>query len=88
MPAKSDKKAVLTIEDGPTIELPIYEGTLGQDVIDVGQLTSNNFFTFDPGFVSTAACESSITFIDGDKGVLLHRGYPFEQLAEQQDLAD
>ncbi len=82
MPAKSDKKAVLTIEDGPTIELPIYEGTLGQDVIDVGQLTSNNFFTFDPGFVSTAACESSITFIDGDKGVLLHRGYPIEQLAE------
>ncbi len=83
MPEKPEKKAVLTIDQGPTLELPIYSGTLGQDVIDVSQLTPNSYFTFDPGFVSTASCESSITFIDGAKGVLLHRGYPIEQLAEK-----
>ena len=73
----SDKKALLTIDglEG-AIELPIYSGTLGPDVIDVGALTAKNLFTYDPGFVSTAACESQITFIDGNKGVLLHRGYP------------
>jgi citrate synthase len=82
----SDKKASLTADglDGP-VELPIYSGTLGPDVIDVGKLTSLGMFTYDPGFVSTAACESQITFIDGDKGVLLHRGYPIEQLAEHSD---
>ena len=83
MPEKPAKKAVLTIEDGPTLELPVYKGTLGQDVIDISQLTPNNYFTYDPGFVSTASCKSEITFIDGAKGVLLHRGYPIEQLAEQ-----
>ncbi|MBT8138128.1 MAG: citrate (Si)-synthase [Gammaproteobacteria bacterium] len=82
MPLKPSKKAVLSIEDGPTVDLPIYSGTLGQDVIDVSPLAKNNHFTFDPGFVATAACESAITFIDGGKGVLLHRGYPIEQLAE------
>lgn len=82
MPDKSEKKAVLSIDGGPTLELPVYKGTLGQEVIDVAALTSNGFFTFDPGFVSTASCESEITFIDGAKGVLLHRGYPIEQLAE------
>ncbi len=82
----SDKKAFLTADglDEP-LELPIYSGTLGPDVIDVGKLTSMGMFTYDPGFVSTAACESQITFIDGDKGVLLHRGYPIEQLAEHSD---
>lgn len=82
MPETSSKKAVLSIDGGDPIELPIYSGTLGQDVVDVGMLAKNNHFTFDPGFVSTAACESAITFIDGSKGVLLHRGYPIEQLAE------
>lgn len=82
MPEPSDKKAVLQIEGGPTLELPIYHGSLGQDVIDIAKLTRKGYFTFDPGFVSTAACESAITFIDGGKGVLLHRGYPIEQLAE------
>ncbi len=82
MPEKSVKKAILTIENGPTLELPIYQGSLGQDVIDISQLVANDHFTFDPGFVSTASCESQITFIDGDKGILLHRGYPIEQLAE------
>ncbi|MBQ0721243.1 MAG: citrate (Si)-synthase [Gammaproteobacteria bacterium] len=79
----TDKKATLNIEGrNDAIELPIYSGTLGQDVIDVASLTSKGVFTFDPGFTSTASCESKITFIDGDKGVLLHRGYPISDLAE------
>ena len=82
MPESSDIKATLTIEGGPTLELPVYKGTIGPDVIDVSKLTPNGHFTFDPGFVSTASCESQITFIDGGKGVLLHRGYPIEQLAK------
>ena len=81
----TDKKAKLTIEGNNPIELPIYSGTLGPDVIDVGALLANGYFTYDPGFVSTAACESKITFIDGDQGILLHRGYPIEQLAEKSD---
>lgn len=79
-----DRVAKLEIE-GKTIDLPIYEGTLGPDVVDVQKLTAHNFFTYDPGFVSTASCESKITFIDGDKGQLLHGGYPIEQLAEKCD---
>ncbi len=67
------------------INLPVYEGTEGPDVIDVAKLTSQGHFTFDPGFTSTASCESKITYIDGEKGVLLHRGYPIEQLAEKSD---
>ena len=67
------------------IELPVYEGSLGPDVIDVAKLTSQGHFTFDPGFTSTASCESKITFIDGEKRVLLHRDYPIAQLAEQSD---
>ncbi len=78
----SDKKATLTI-DGKTIELPVHSGTLGPDVIEVSGLVGEGYFTYDPGFVSTAACDSDITFIDGNKGVLLHRGYPIEQLAEK-----
>ncbi|WP_299732419.1 citrate synthase [uncultured Endozoicomonas sp.] len=82
----ADKKALLSI-DGmeQPLELPIYSGTLGPDVVDVRGLTSGGLFTYDPGFVSTASCESKITFIDGEKGVLLHRGYPIEQLAEESD---
>lgn len=85
----TDKKATLTIDHGngasDSIDLPVLEGTLGPDVVNVGSLTSNGYFTYDPGFTSTASCESQITFIDGDKGILLHRGYPIEQLAEQSD---
>ena len=82
----SDKKASLKIDgkDEP-VELPIYSGTLGPDVVDVGSLTGEGMFTYDPGFVSTASCESQITYIDGGKGVLLHRGYPIDQLAEHSD---
>lgn len=68
-----------------SIELPIYSGNIGPDVIDVGKLTSQGYFTYDPGFVSTASCESAITYIDGDEGTLLHRGYPIEQLADRSD---
>jgi len=82
----ADKKATLKV-DGieDTLELPVYEGTLGQDVVDVRSLTGRGLFTYDPGFVSTAATESKITYIDGANGVLLHRGYPIEQLAEKSD---
>ena len=79
----SDKKASLSI-DGKTLDLKVHSGTIGPDVIEVSALTGNGYFTYDPGFVSTAACESKITYIDGDKGVLLHGGYPIEQLAEQK----
>ncbi len=78
------RSAQLTI-DGETIELPILSGTAGPDVIDVGKLTAQGYFTYDPGFVSTASCDSEITYIDGGAGVLLHRGYPIEQLAEHSD---
>ena len=78
------KVARLTV-DGKEFELPMYEGSEGPDVIDVGKLTGLGYFTYDPGFVSTAACDSQITYIDGDAGVLLHRGYPIEQLAERSD---
>ncbi|MFB2538765.1 MULTISPECIES: citrate synthase [unclassified Acinetobacter] len=80
MSENTGKKAILEI-DGKRIELPIYSGSLGPDVIDVGSVLKEGYFTFDPGFMSTASCESKITFIDGDKGILLHRGYPIDQLA-------
>jgi citrate synthase len=78
------KKAVLTLNE-QQIDLPIYSGTLGPDVIDVKDILAKDHFTFDPGFMATAACESKITFIDGDKGILLHRGYPIAQLAGESD---
>lgn len=84
----ADKHATLNIEGLDPVELPMYSGTAGQDVIDVGALVSKGYFTYDPGFVSTAACESKITFIDGGKGILLHGGYPIDQLAEQCDYLD
>ena len=70
-------------------ELPVYSGTHGNDVVDIRALTKQTGkFTFDPGFTSTASCESQITYIDGDKGILLYRGYPIEQLAEQTDFIE
>ena len=82
----ADKKARLTVDGlDESIELPVYSGTLGPDVIDVRPLTGKGLFTYDPGFVSTAACDSGITFIDGGKGVLLHGGYPIDELAEKSD---
>jgi citrate synthase len=86
----SDVKATLSFSDGsPSMELPIYKGSIGPDVIDIRKLyAQTGKFTYDPGFLSTAACNSTITYIDGDKGELLYRGYPIEQLATQCDFLD
>lgn len=82
----SDTKAYLTLDGNKeSIELSVKHGTLGQSVVDVSPLLGHHLFTFDPGFGTTASCESEITYIDGDNGVLLHRGYPIEQLAEHSD---
>lgn len=82
----TDKKANLTVDGlDEDISLPMYSGTLGPDVLDVRGLTAKGYFTYDPGFVSTASCESKITYIDGANGVLLHGGYPIDQLAEHSD---
>jgi citrate synthase len=85
----SERKAQLTIDGkADPIELPVYEGSTGPDVVDVRSLVSKGIFTYDPGFVSTAACDSEITYIDGNAGVLLHRGYPIEQLAKKSDFLE
>jgi citrate synthase len=86
----SETKATLSFSDGSTpLELPIYKGTIGPDVIDIRKLYgTTGKFTYDPGFMSTAACNSSITYIDGDKGELLYRGYPIEQLAVNCDFLE
>ena len=84
----AEPSAKLTFK-GETFELPVIKGALGPDVIDISKLYSEGkVFTFDPGFTSTAACESKITYIDGDEGVLLHRGYPIDQLAENGDFIE
>ena len=84
------KKATLSFSDGtPSIDFPVHSGAIGPDVIDIRKLYgTTGKFTFDPGFLSTAACESKITYIDGDKGELLYRGYPIEQIAEKCDYLD
>lgn len=86
----SDTKATLSFSDGsPSIDMPIYKGTIGPDVVDIRKLYGQTGkFTYDPGFMSTAACNSSITYIDGDKGELLYRGYPIEQLAVNCDFLE
>ncbi|WP_312511153.1 citrate synthase [Massilia sp.] len=86
----SDTKATLSFSDGsPSVDMPIYKGTVGPDVIDIRKLYGQTGkFTYDPGFMSTAACNSSITYIDGDKGELLYRGYPIEQLAVNCDFLE
>ena len=80
----SERKATLQISGQEAVEFPIMVGTHGQDVIDIRTLgAKTNLFTYDSGFLSTASCQSKVTFIDGDKGELLYRGYPIEQLAEE-----
>jgi citrate synthase len=79
----------LTSPDGKTTELPVRKGSMGPEVIDIGKLyREQGVFTFDPGFVSTGSCDSDITFIDGDKGVLMYRGYPVEQLAGKSNFVE
>ncbi len=84
---QADNKATLSFSNGsPSVELPVYAGSIGPDVIDIRKLyAQTGMFTYDPGFLSTAACQSAITYIDGDKGELLYRGYPIEQLATNCD---
>jgi len=82
MSTKPTKATITFDNDAKSIELPMLSGTAGNDVIDIRNLGKHGVFTYDPGFMSTAACQSNITFIDGEKGQLLYRGYPIEQLAE------
>jgi len=86
----SENKATLSLSNGgQAIDLPIYKGTMGPDVIDIRKLyAQTGMFTYDPGFMSTASCQSAITYIDGDKGELLYRGYPIEQLATNCDFLE
>ena len=74
----AEQNATLTLPTGEVVELPVLKGSYGPDVIDVSGLLKAGFFTYDPGFMSTAATESTITYIDGGEGVLLHRGYSIE----------
>jgi citrate synthase len=84
-----DKNATLKLPDGTSLEFPVLSGTMGPEVIDIRQLYGKaGRFTYDPGFLSTAACSSSITYIDGDAGLLLYRGYPIEQLAQHCDFLE
>jgi citrate synthase len=84
----SEKTASLTLGD-KSVALPVKPGTIGPAVVDIGKLyAQTGTFTFDPGFTSTASCESGITYIDGDEGILLYRGYPIEQVAEQGDFVE
>lgn len=81
--------ATLNLNDGTDpIELPIINGTDGPSVIDIRSLTKRNIFTYDPGFLSTASCPSTITYIDGDEGILRYRGYPIEQIAEEPNFLE
>ncbi len=85
----SDNKSVILNAGGKNVELPVHSGTLGPDCIDIGKLykeTGN--FTYDPGFMSTASCRSAITYIDGDAGILMYRGYPIEQLAKHSNFSE
>ena len=84
----SEKTATLTIGN-ESYEFPVYVGTVGPEVIDISSLyKQSDRFTYDPGFTSTASCESKITYIDGDEGILLYRGYPIDQLAEHGDFLE
>ncbi len=90
MDAKTDKTKTGTLTVGnKNWDFPVYSGTVGPSVVDISKLYGESgLFTYDPGFTSTASCESKITYIDGDEGVLLYRGYPIEQLAEHGDFLD
>src|SRR5262252_3412307 len=82
------KTGQMTLGD-KNYKFPLYEGTIGPEVLDISKLYNQaGIFTYDPGFTSTASCESKITYIDGDEGVLLYRGYPIQQLAEYGDFLE
>src|SRR4029078_9687852 len=86
---EAEGKASLNYGGDKTLEFPVYGGTVGPDVIDIRQLYGKTgMFTYDPGFLSTASYRSTITYIDGDQGILLYRGYPIEQLAVHCDFLE
>ena len=80
-----NRNVTLNYGEGQSLDLPVLSGTLGPDVVDIRSFSKTGMFTYDPGFLATASCESKITFIDGDQGLLYYRGYPIEQLAEHSD---
>ena len=88
MTTKPTKATISFDNNAAPIELPMLSGTAGNDVIDIRALGKHGVYTYDPGFMATAACQSNITYIDGEKGLLLHRGYPIEQLAEHCDFLE
>ncbi|KZD24647.1 citrate synthase [Tardiphaga robiniae] len=89
MDAKTNTKSATLTVDGKSFDLPIHSGTIGPDVIDIGKLyAQSGMFTYDPGFTSTGSCQSKITYIDGDAGILEYRGYPIEQLAAKGDFLE
>ena len=92
MAADTDTQKTMTLtdnENGSSVELPIIDGSVGPDVLDIRELYGETgMFTFDPGYGATGSCKSGLTYIDGDKGVLLHRGYPIESLANQSDFLE
>src|SRR5690242_12880684 len=82
-------KAVSMKTPGGDFDYPVLDGTVGPEVVDIRKLYGQTgMFTYDPGFTSTASCESKITYIDGEKGILLHRGYPIDQLAEKSSFME
>jgi citrate synthase len=84
----TNRKATLTV-DNNSYDLPVRSGSVGPDVVDITHLyTDAKIFTYDPGFTSTASCDSKITYIDGDEGILLYRGYPIDQLADHGDFLE
>ena len=89
MDAKSSNKTATLTVGNKTYDFPILSGTVGPDVIDIAKLYAQaGMFTYDPGFTSTGSCQSKITYIDGDAGILEYRGYPIEQLAEKGDFLE
>ena len=89
MDAKSSNKTATLTVGNKTYDFPILSGTVGPDVIDIAKLYGQaGMFTYDPGFTSTGSCQSKITYIDGDAGILEYRGYPIEQLAEKGDFLE
>ena len=82
------KNTTISLPNGVEITMPVISGTLGPEVIDIRSLNKSGMFTYDPGYLSTASCSSKLTFIDGDKGILLYRGYPIEQLAEHSNFLE
>src|SRR5438067_11667968 len=89
MDAKSNSKTATLTVGNKTYDFPIISGTVGPDVIDIAKLyAQSGMFTYDPGFTSTGSCQSKVTYIDGDAGILEYRGYPIEQLAEEGDFLE